>query len=68
MMADAQSLHFSKEEQIWFGIRVTPNVTLAEFRIPHWSIAVPLTAVSAWSLLSKPRAKSEQFDAEDEEP
>jgi hypothetical protein len=27
--------------------------------IPYWSIVLPLTAISAWLLLSKPRAKVE---------
>jgi hypothetical protein len=28
--------------------------------VPYWSIVVPLTAVSAWLLLSEPRTKSRQ--------
>ena len=28
------------------------------YRIPHWSIVMPLTLLSAWLLLSKPRANN----------
>lgn len=56
--ADSQKLHLSKEEQIWVGVRVTPNLTLAKISLPHWSIVTPLTLLSAWLLLSRPRVKN----------
>ena len=31
------------------------NVELREASIPYWSLAIPLTLLSAWLLLSKPR-------------
>lgn len=35
-----------------------PDNLLLEVHAPYWSIVIPLTLLSAWLLLNKPRAKS----------
>lgn len=37
------------------GLRTTS--TTFDYRFPYWAIAIPVTLLSAWLLLSKPRSK-----------
>jgi hypothetical protein len=48
---DWLGFHFSSE--------VSPTVQHRYFIVPYWFIVVPLTVLSAWLILSKPRTKSE---------
>ena len=43
-----------------FGIRqrLTSSFTVSLIQLPYWSIVIPLTLLSAWLLLSKPRTKT----------
>lgn len=47
-------------EREWcgFGVYETSSPLLVKaWKFPYWSIVIPLTLLSAWLLLSKPRAK-----------
>jgi hypothetical protein len=58
---------FDDERYVWrwkfqsfgYGYASDPSLHLATKVVcfPHWSLVLPLTAISAWLLLSKPRSK-----------
>ena len=39
----------------WQDISTGPNNRWVHFVVPHWSIVIPLTLISLWLLLTKPR-------------
>ena len=48
----------------WQDSSIGPNHRMVEFIAPHWCIAVPLTLISLWLLLSKPRPSNQTKLAE----
>lgn len=40
-----------------FGVGTVLNQRHVDYMIPYWAIVIPLTTISAWLLLSKPRPK-----------
>lgn len=44
-------------EHRFLSIKQRTNYHGIQFVIPHWFIVIPLTAISAWLLLSKPRQR-----------
>ncbi len=56
---------FRDQSKIETTVGTTPYIAESEtWQIPYWSIVIPLTLISSWLLLSKPRAKSERSTAD----
>ena len=53
---EAKSQHFWSKE--WCGIAIEGNDYCLQAVVPYWSIVTPMTLLSAWLLLSRPRTKS----------
>lgn len=51
--------NFSSQYRVWNGVELVPV-----FVVPYWSIVITLTLLSAWLLLSKPRATTQKKNRE----
>ncbi len=58
MVASSKSAEFTSH-QVILPIGVTTHYFRA-FQVPYWSIVIPMTLLSAWLLLSRPRTKKPQ--------